>query len=309
MLSVNEFIKQSLALHLFFSRIMKEHAFFLEIGFTPKDYSFTNQADFFRKSFDNLLSDVITIANGAVSPDVLQSGEVITPYTLKAEMATSNFTGIPIPIELTQREAALRGNAGAADPALEQQVMALNNNAISLVSSLIQFKSSILTNVLSCSMFTVNYPLLIEHIRREAMLYLEILQKLQSHKDMIAEKEIFEQEAFWNRIMAEHSKFIRGLLDPTESDLMMKANGFATEFDRLTEEARKAMDKTLPSDRVTKESLAATRQIMEFKTAGTQGILDCKVKSIIIPLLGDHVLREANHYLRLLEIFKGTTHI
>lgn len=309
MLSVNEFIKQSLALHLFFARIMKEHAFFLEIGFTPKDYSFTNQADFFRKSFDSLLSDVIVLANGTVGPHVLKSGEVITPYTLKAEMATSNFTGIPIPIELTHREAALRGSVEAANPALEQQIVSLNNTAISLISSLIQFKTSVLTNVLACNMFTVNYPLLIEHIRREAILYLEILQKLQSRKDMITEKEIFEQEAFWNRIMAEHAEFIRGLLDPTEDELMMKANGFVTEFDRLTEEARKAMDKAMPSDRVTRESLAATRQIMEFKTAGTQGILDCKVKSIIIPLISDHVLREANHYLRLLETFKGITRI
>ncbi|MEN6317078.1 MAG: DUF2935 domain-containing protein, partial [Clostridiaceae bacterium] len=31
--------------------------------------------------------------------------------------------------------------------------------------------------------------------------------------------------------------------------------------------------------------------------------LECKVKSIIIPLLGDHVIREASHYLRLLKIF------
>ena len=29
-------------------------------------------------------------------------------------------------------------------------------------------------------------------------------------------KNALNQEAFWNRIMAEHSKFIRGLLDPTE---------------------------------------------------------------------------------------------
>ena len=45
MLSVNQFIKQSLALHLFFARIMKEHSFFLEVGFTRKDYNYIKQAD------------------------------------------------------------------------------------------------------------------------------------------------------------------------------------------------------------------------------------------------------------------------
>ncbi|MGI6094128.1 MAG: DUF2935 domain-containing protein [Lachnospiraceae bacterium] len=37
------------------------------------------------------------------------------------------------------------------------------------------------------------------------------------------------------------------------------------------------------------------------KTAGTQGITGCNVRSVILPLLADHVLREANHYLWLLE--------
>ncbi len=32
MLSSSEFLKQSLGLHLFFTRIMKEHSFFLEIA-------------------------------------------------------------------------------------------------------------------------------------------------------------------------------------------------------------------------------------------------------------------------------------
>lgn len=45
-------------------------------------------------------------------------------------------------------------------------------------------------------------------------------------------------------------------------------------------------------------------EISEFKVQVTQGLIECKIKSIIIPLLGDHTLREANHFLRLLKIFK-----
>ena len=43
--------------------------------------------------------------------------------------------------------------------------------------------------------------------------------------------------------MAEHSKFIRGLLDPTEDELINTANNFGNEFDKLTREAKEAMDK------------------------------------------------------------------
>jgi hypothetical protein len=284
---------------------MKEHSFFLEAGFTPKDTNFTQRADEFRREFDSLLTEVVSFSNGVVSPDILQSGEVVTQYTLKAEMASAYFTGIQIPTELTQAEARLMGGGiVAVTPMLIQRVSLINQRAIFLLSGLIQFKANILSNVLSCRMFTVNYPLLIDHIMREARLYLRMVQRLQNREVINIEREVLEQEAFWNRIMAEHSKFIRGLLDPTENDLINTANNFGNEFDQLTEEAIAAMDKTVSVEKVTSESLKATTEIRNFKAQGTQGLIECKIKSIIIPLLGDHTLREANHYLRLLNIFK-----
>jgi len=304
MLSSSEFIKQSLGLHLFFGRIMKEHSLFLELGFTPRDASYTQQADAFRQEFDGILSEAIALSNGVVNPGVLQSGEVVTPFTLNAEMATTFFTGVQIPTQLTQAEAGLVGGGIIpANPMLEQRVSTLNQRAINATAALIQFKTDVLSNVLSCKMFTFNYPLLITHIIREAELYLQQLRRLQSREGMNLEREASDLEFFWNRQMAEHAKFIRGLLDPTENNLINQANNFGNEFDQLTAAAKAAMDATAPLSRVTDESLKATEELRNFKAQGTQGILACKIKSIIIPLLGDHVLREANHYLRLLRMF------
>jgi hypothetical protein len=305
MLSSIEFIKQSLGLHLFFARIMKEHSFFLEAGFTPRDARYTQRADAFRREFDRLLGDAISLSDGVVDTEVLESGEVVTPYTLDAEMATSRLTGVQIPTQLTQAELELTGDGRtAADPLLEERVSALNRRGKNATAALIEFKKRILTNVLSCDMFTFNYPLLILHILREAELYLEQLQKLQNREEINLRRDALDQEFFWNRQMAEHAKFIRGLLDPTENDLIRQANDFGNEFDRLTAQARAALDATTPRNRVTDESLKATEDLRDFKEQGTQGLLDCKIRSIIIPLLGDHVLREANHYLRLLKMFE-----
>jgi len=306
MLSSTEFIRQSLELHLFFARIMKEHSFFLEVGFTPKDTNYIQQADSFRMEFDRLLADAISLSNGVVSTSVLQSGEVITPFTLKAEMATAYFTGVNIPINLTKSEAGLVGSNALMEgnPMLEQRIFVLNHRAMGLIKALAQFKTMILSDVLSCRIFTVNYPLLIDHILREAKFYFQILQRLQKREEINLERDMYEQEAFWNRIMAEHSKFIRGLLDPTENDLINTANNFGNEFDKLTAESKAATDKTIPISKVTEDSLKATIEIAKFKTQGTQGLVECKIKSIIIPLLGDHTLREANHYLRLLKMFE-----
>lgn len=299
-----DFVRNSLELHLFFARIMKEHSFFLEVAFTPRDSSYIQKADEFRMEFDRLLSEVVSLSNGVVSKSVLQSGEVITPYTQNAEMASSFFTGVKIPTELTQMEANLMGD-GMADvnPMMEERVFLLNQRAINLISELIKFKANILSNVLSCKMFTVNYPLLIDHIMREARLYLAMIQRLQNREIINLQQEAVEQEIFWNRIMAEHAKFIRGFLDPTEEQLFDAANNFGKEFDELTKEAIMVMNSTMPLKAVTEDSLKATQAIRDFKVQGTQGILDCKIKSIIIPLLGDHTIREANHFLRLLKMY------
>lgn len=302
MLSANEFVRQSLGLHLFFTRIMKEHSFFLEIGFTPKDSNFTKTADEFRVAFDQVLKEVIRLSDGVVGMDFLDSGEVVTPYTLKAEEVSAFYTGVPINTELTMMEENLSaGDRVDLDGMRVQRVHDINRRVIDLLSELINFKTRILNNVLACKMFTVNYPLLIDHILREAKLYRLLVQRLEGKEDIDIEQEAMEQEAFWNRIMSEHSLFIRGLLDPTENDLIIAANNFGNEFNELYMESKAAMDKTLPLSRVTNASLRAAMDISKFNEQGTQGLLNCKVRSIIIPLLGDHVLRESNHFIRLLK--------
>jgi len=304
MISRYDFIHQSLETHPFFARIMKEHAFFLMAGFTPRDAKFTERAAELKKAFEAFLMDVVEVSNGVIGEDFLRSGQVVTQFTLEAEKASEFYTGIDIPTRITKAELDLAPNMGRLDPMLERRVYMLNRRALPIISDIIQFKNNILNEVLACKMFTLNYPLLIDHIMREAKLYHMLISKLQQREVINLRREEFEQEAFWNRIMAEHAKFIRGLLDPTEEELIKTAHNFGKEFDELTREAKEAMDCANYANDVTKESLIATKNIRDFKAQATTGLLDCKIKSIILPLLGDHTLREANHYLHLLRIFE-----
>lgn len=87
-------------------------------------------------------------------------------------------------------------------------------------------------------------------------------------------------------------------MDP-EEQLIETADTFAGDYRELLELARtqdcKAMDK------LTRKSLEETLKYRKFKEAGTDGILKCEIASIILPLLADHVLREANHHIRILK--------
>jgi hypothetical protein len=151
----------------------------------------------------------------------------------------------------------------------------------------------------------MNYPLLIDHILREAKYYLKKIEDLQSDNQIMTEQNLIEEEIFWNKIMAEHSKFIRGLLDPTEEELLNTSNMFAFNFDELTKEAMKANNNVYELSGVTDKSIKEVIKIRDFKEQGTSGLLNCKIKSIILPLLADHTLREANHYFKLLRKYNN----
>jgi hypothetical protein len=179
-------------------------------------------------------------------------------------------------------------------------VFHLNRRAIIITTALINFKTRILSNVLACRLFTMNYPLLLDHILREAKLYLRTLNRLQNRESMDSVNDLLEQEIFWNRIMGEHALFIRGLLDPTEGELINTANDFGSESGELMKKAIEATEQTSMLPEVTSESFRATVGIRDFKNAGTEGLINCKIRSIALPLLGDHVLREANHFLKIL---------
>lgn len=295
-MGMNQYVVKSLELHLFFDRIMKEHAFFLEAGFAPAGASYSEKAKQFKKGFENLLNEAVSLSGGVVREAVLESGEILTDFTALAERQTENLTGIPISSAITARTLRLKGMDRKPNVScqLQGKVRVLNKTAQRLLEGLIGLKEMILKCVLQGELYTVNYPLLIEHILREAKLYQKYLQTLEQEGDL-PERMVKNKECFWNQIMMEHAQFIRGLLDPCETEQFCKADGFAKTYCELLETSRNTHDQILAE-----ASLEQTLKFRDFKTAAVQGIQQSRIRSIILPLLADHVLREANHYIRLL---------
>lgn len=297
---VQDYIIDSLEQHLFFARIMKEHAFFLKVGLLPPNQALALEGERLRRQFEGLLSRAITLSDHTVRRCVLTSGEVFTEFTRCAECQTQRFTGTWLNCGLTARAMRLEGLGCAeelcASRALACRVQRLNREGIALLDHIIDYKQRLLRGLGSCRLFTVNYPLLIEHILREAKLYRAHLLRLENMGGCSCQ-ELCDSELFWNRIMMEHALFIRGLLDPSEEALIHTADGFAADYKQLLEACAMANDRMIRDG----STRMLTQKFRDFKQAGVEGIEACKIKSIILPLLADHVLREANHYLRLLD--------
>ena len=347
----------SIETHLFFARIMKEHALFLEAGFPCKDEAWIKKADWFKEQFEELLRDAVEIGEGRIGGCILKSGELLTEFTIPAEKRTACLSGIAIDSEISGMEQRMiqsvfcegERNAGQNDGCVcegnegnrknacvcegnegnrknacgcesnagnrknacgcrsnvrqgsrrgWEKIHEINRRALRLLNGLIEFKESILNEVADGNLFNANYPLLIQHIIREAKLYRATVEEL-LRNGKISRQRMGEMESFWNQIMMEHALFIRGLLDPSEEELIAAADGFAADYKKLLEQARQQDWQAM--DELTRESLEETLKYREFKTAGAEGILCGEIASIILPLLADHVLREANHYIRILE--------
>ncbi|MEO2262305.1 MULTISPECIES: DUF2935 domain-containing protein [Lachnospiraceae] len=296
---MENYVTLSIETHLFFARIMKEHALFLEAGFPCKETQWIQRADRLRNEFENLLRQVMQFNCGLMNHEILKSQELVTQFTLQAERRTSQLTGISIDHRITMAEQQLEADcSGNRHKRMIRSIDQLNRKAIHLLDELIGFKESILREVEEGCLFTFNYPLLIQHILREAKLYRSILTDLVEDQ-RVSYKKIRDQEMFWNQIMMEHAWFIRGLLDPTETELIESADHFAVEYGELLEMARTQNCKAM--DGIRRKSLEETLKYRKFKEAGAEGILNCEIASLILPLLADHVLREANHYIRILE--------
>lgn len=292
-----DYIRLSLELHLFFARIMKEHSLFLETAFVKDDKELRKIANDFQKIFSDILEKIIYLADGNVSSEFLSSNEIVTKNTLDAENITQNLSGVAIDTNITLREINLNSENIVVSEQLINNISNINRKTLPVIENLIYFKNDILNRVLSCKLYTTNYPLLIEHIMNEAKMYYTLLSKVE-RKEPFTENYIYEQELFWNNIMKEHAEFIRGLLDSSEKELILTADKYADEYEQII---KNYSNNPLYLSNI---SLNETINFRDFKIAGEEGILNCKIKSIIIPLLADHVVREANHFIRILKSFK-----
>lgn len=296
MLSRQEFIRISIEVNLFFQRIMKEHLFFIETNLQPIEAANITEANRLKKSFEQLLAETVYYAKWIISGNAIESNEFVTPYTLRAEELNSKLTGASINTDITKSELSLVNMPNRYSVEwLENIVYDLNRRSYNLLNEVIAFQKKLLALVLVCKIFITLYDEMLEHDTREAEYYLEILKSLQNKN--LPQKNLCDELDFWNNIMGEHAEFIDGMLDPTEKDLIETAEATAKGFEKLVDECIRTAEK-----QIVQKSLTSTKEIRDFKRASTEGLINCKIKSIIPPLLADHVLREANHYLRLLNM-------
>ncbi|MEH7435857.1 DUF2935 domain-containing protein [Neobacillus drentensis] len=190
-------------------------------------------------------------------------------------------------------------------------VRKLNEDSIQLVLGLRNFKRNLLILIINCKVKGFNFPLLVDHIAREAEYFMRTLKKFNEGILDPIQDAIIKENVFWLKIMMEHSRFIASLLDQSERNLVKTASKFGDDFEVLLNQARDVesmLYKKSPSypiiGKLNKDSESATHELRNFKQAGLDLIKTCQIRSVIDPLLADHVVREADHFLHMISVLE-----
>jgi hypothetical protein len=190
-------------------------------------------------------------------------------------------------------------------------VRKLNEDSIQLVYGFRNFKRNLLILIINGKVHGFNFPLLVDHIAREAEYFMNTLQKFNNGILEPIQDAIIHENVFWLRIMMEHSRFIASLLDPSERNLVTAARKFGDDFETLLNQARDVESMlyhkkpTYPIiGKMNKDSESATEELRNFKKAGLELIKSSQIRNVINPLLADHVVREAEHFLFMIRVLE-----
>ncbi|WCN36272.1 DUF2935 domain-containing protein [Aneurinibacillus uraniidurans] len=253
------FVARSLDEIRFWSRIMKEHSFFITLGLRCEDTQLINEAQQFFRIFEQIENQSHAL-------------------TLNTD-----------PLQMAQ----------------------FNAEVYNAVSHIWAYKRKLLGLILHCKLAGANlFPLLIDHISREANYFRNRLLQLNQGQLEPLPDAIIDENVFFLRIMADHAKFIGHLLDPSERKLVEQAQDFSRDFDQLLFQAvdldsMRPQSQTHPLlSQFLDQNRVSVKSLRDFKKTARDLIEACRIKSIIHPLLADHVFREAERFLEIIDMFE-----
>nr|WP_106782567.1 DUF2935 domain-containing protein [Lysinibacillus timonensis] len=255
----NPIVARSLDEIHFWSRIMKEHALFLSLGFTHDQKNLVAEAHHFIGMFDRI-------------------EEKLSNFSINADW---------------------------------QLVQQFNSEVYQAAVNIWAFKRKVLGLTLRCEIMSNNYPLLVDHISREAAYFANRLKEL--NEGILAPRpdEIIKENIFFLKIMADHAKFIGHLLDPSERKLVDQARDFSHDFDQLLYQAidldsMRPHSETKPIlSNFLDQNRVSVRSLRDFKKQARELIEACRIKSNIHPLLADHTFREAERFLEIIDMYEA----
>lgn len=296
MLSDASFVLQTLNSNLYFLRTIREFATNIQLSFLSNNNEYIETARDFSDRCEELINILMKYANGRVSKEAVDNQIFVTNYTLDTELLTEKLFGINIDTDITEKQTNLvPGFDNNPSKEMLDELNEVNRSALVLITNFINFCQNIISRMSNNDLFSYSYISLIEAMLAEANLYKLNLERIIA-RDTLNPTFIIDYQYLFNNLLQKYASFIRGLVDPKNAEVIIRAISFSNEFSFLASEYKNAISSPEIEKELNNRSLEAVERFKEFLSRVIENILSSDVYFIVEPIFLDNILTSANYF-------------
>lgn len=301
MLSDLDFIKQTLINNLYYLRTMNQFCINIYLSFLENNQRYKDIAINFARGIEDLGRRLIKYVDGYLE-DVLDEGIFVTKYTLPLERLTEELFDIKIATDLTEEELQLTpGTNQIVTPQIVSELMEINSQAMILATNFIEFCKEIYNDQRKNDLFSYNYPALYRYMIEEIKLYETTLGRL-NRKNKVDPTYVIDYQYWFTTSMKDAATFIRGYVDPENTDIFTRANSFVNEFDYLIDEYKNIILSPQSQDALTNKTMRTVDRFRLFLSDVITGVLNDDLTFIVAPIFLDNMYTSANYFKYVLKL-------
>ena len=294
------FAQQSLIDNLFYLRTIRMFALNIQLSFFENNQDLIDIASDFGKRCEEFGKVAIDLADGKLDIQLKDVQIFLTPYTLDAELLTEKLFGIDINTDLTETELNLNyGNTNNVDQQYIEKLKELNNNTYLLVNNFYDFCNHILERINNNELFSYSYPLFYQYMILETDLLIKELDRLinKTGTDPIL---VVRYQYYYLEAIRWITKFIAGLSDPSQSDIINQARMFDQELSQLLNKYNNVVITPDIEIKLNNEALDISSRIQSFLSSIIVKVLNGDAYFIVEPMFLDNLLTDINYFIYLL---------
>ncbi len=296
MLTDKEFFLQSLVSNLYYLWTLREYSARIQVSFPPIYENYITRSNELASSAEQLSKRIAEYAYLGLPENVIESGIVLTPYTLDLELLTEKLFGIDIDTSITEKEKNII--VGDINPTKEQvlDMENINQEALILANKFIEFANDIYEKIKNQEIFAFYYNSINLYLIEEAKLYVSSLERLKE-KATVNPSYVIDNQYFGTQGMQAIATYIRGEIDPIHKDVFDEANNFVIEYRNILSEYENMTLTPENQKNMSLNSLELAERLKGFVERCIERLLKKEIYFISAPITKDNALTAINFFI------------
>ena len=297
MLTNKDLYEQSLVNHIYFAGTIRSFCTTIGLTFFKNNQNYIDRAIALGYRATDIINESILLMNKELADAVIENDVYITPYTKELDLLTEKLFDISLIIGVDKDIEILKNKSNVNYDEVIDRVNKLNSASLELTNDFKEFVRMIKIKLDSGDLFSYLYIDFFNYMFDEISVYGRDIKRIESKNDY-TNFYLREFTYYFNELLRESAKYIRGFLDTSEQELFDKASYFVNAFASLTEKYLK--DK----DNLVNLSVETERLVTEYKNYVSdiiKKLLESKVYLITPPVTLDNFLTNINVYLFILK--------